>query len=176
MAILEHLGQRGASFLAAMQGATGLSTEVLVPALWDLAWAGRVTNDAFLPLRTLRARKRSRSGPARFAGGRWSLVEELRYREPSPTERSHGRSMCWFERYGVVSRVVPRAEGFEIATGILGGDPPRLASDAHLENAPLGLQLVEPSTGLLLATHSKLRHGQVTHPAEQIVHLSLIHI
>ncbi|TNE84643.1 MAG: DEAD/DEAH box helicase [Deltaproteobacteria bacterium] len=110
-AILDHLGTRGASFLTVLQGACGATTEELMPALWDLVWAGLVTNDGFLPLRSLRATRRSRSGPTRYAGGRWSLVAELVYREATPTEQAHARALTWLERYGVISRQVPRLEG-----------------------------------------------------------------
>ncbi|MCO4745031.1 MAG: DEAD/DEAH box helicase [Proteobacteria bacterium] len=113
VAILEHLEQRGASFLTVLQGATGATTEDLLPALWDLVWAGHVTNDGFLPLRSLKTSKRSRKGSTRFAGGRWSLVRELRYREVTPTEAAHARAMTWLERYGVVSRAVAALEGVE---------------------------------------------------------------
>lgn len=110
-AILAHLASRGASFLAGLQGAVGAKIETLMPALWDLVWAGLVTNDGFLPLRSLRATRRARGGGARFAGGRWSLVEELRFRAVSATETAHARSATWLERYGVVSREVPGLEG-----------------------------------------------------------------
>ena len=45
------------------------SAEELHEALWDLAWSGEVTNDAFAPLRAprLRAAQRSERGGRRFA-------------------------------------------------------------------------------------------------------------
>ena len=55
-------------------------------ALWDLVWAGEVTNDTFAPLRALRWKrpaKDSRPRPSRLtslgppeAAGRWSLVDD----------------------------------------------------------------------------------------------------
>ena len=58
----------------------------VLDALWDLVWAGEVTNDTFAPLRALRwrrpARSTARPRPGRLtalgppeAAGRWSLVE-----------------------------------------------------------------------------------------------------
>jgi len=115
-AILEHLGSRGASFLVALQTACGTPPlEDLVAALWDLVWAGWVTNDTFLPLRGLRARPKrlrgGRSDTARFAGGRWSVVAELLVPAPSDTQRLHARAAMLLERYGVVSREAAHAEG-----------------------------------------------------------------
>ena len=50
--IRAHLGERGASFFPALVAASGTSfvPEVL-EALWDLVWAGEVTNDTLAPLR-----------------------------------------------------------------------------------------------------------------------------
>jgi ATP-dependent Lhr-like helicase len=115
-AILDHLDSRGASFLVALQTACGTpSTEELVAALWDLVWAGWVTNDTFLPLRGLRSRPRrvraGRTDAARTAGGRWSLVAELLEPVPSDTQRLYARAAMLLERYGVVSREAAHAEG-----------------------------------------------------------------
>ena len=68
-AVLGHLGERGAAFwpdlLSAAHAATagdeaadlsGLSERMLA-ALWDLVWAGHLTNDTFAPLRALGPRK-----------------------------------------------------------------------------------------------------------------------
>ena len=61
-AIREHLARRGASFYRELFAAAGggADREVL-DALWDLVWAGEVTNDTFAPLRALRW-KRTGSG------------------------------------------------------------------------------------------------------------------
>ena len=83
----------GASFFRAIQGAAaraGAATERdVLDALWDLVWAGEVTNDTFAPLRALRWKRPAKSGGngARRprmgrltalgppeAAGRWSLV------------------------------------------------------------------------------------------------------
>ena len=70
---------------------TGLEAEVALPALWDLVWAGEVTNDAWTPLRagrryqsptaTQRGRprrfSRQRSAGITATQGRWSLTDKL---------------------------------------------------------------------------------------------------
>src|SRR6476660_3392770 len=48
--IREALG-RSAEFWYDLVTSTGLEAEVALPALWDLVWAGEVTNDAWTPLR-----------------------------------------------------------------------------------------------------------------------------
>ena len=80
-AVLGHLGERGAAFwpdlLSAAHAATardeaadlsGLSERVLA-ALWDLVWAGHLTNDTFAPLRALGPRK-GRAAKAKRPGRR----------------------------------------------------------------------------------------------------------
>ncbi len=121
-ALLEHLDQRGASFLVELQRvASGTPLSELVAAVWDLVWAGRVTNDTFLPLRTLgrpgrkssstRRGGRARRGQVPGAGGRWSLVEHLVQPPPTDTERAHAWAVTLLERHGVVSREAALNEG-----------------------------------------------------------------
>jgi ATP-dependent Lhr-like helicase len=137
-----HLGERGASFhrellgavfTAAQDGQHRRPTErEMLDALWDLVWAGEVTNDTFGPLRALRwprrggnrpaARARSRLGTRMGppeAAGRWSLVAEtLRTavalsagKEPSGTEQRAALAATLLERYGVVTRDAVVGEG-----------------------------------------------------------------
>ncbi|HEY5495189.1 MAG TPA: hypothetical protein VIK16_00890, partial [Candidatus Limnocylindrales bacterium] len=85
-AIRDLLTRRGASFYREVFGAArgGTDREVL-DALWDLVWAGEVTNDTFAPLRALRWKRPGgdrRPRPGRLAtlgppeaAGRWSRVE-----------------------------------------------------------------------------------------------------
>ncbi|MEA2494561.1 MAG: ATP-dependent helicase Lhr and Lhr-like helicase [Thermoleophilaceae bacterium] len=97
----------------------------LQEALWDLAWAGEVTNDAFAPLRAprlslVRAEK-ARTSRRRFGSrrsprtpqviGRWSLTEPLFANAPGPGERARALAELMLERYGVVTRETVRAEG-----------------------------------------------------------------
>ncbi len=110
-AILAHLEQRGASFFTELLAATRQPSEkTLFEALWDLVWAGLVTNDTFAPLRALGERssgsggRRGRAVRASASAGRWSLVAPLFATPVSPTERAHARARLLIERYGVVSR------------------------------------------------------------------------
>ena len=110
-AILATLRARGASFLTGLQVASGNPALAdLQIALWDLVWAGLITNDTFAPLRNLgRARKVGRRRPVSGAGGRWSLVEELGGAVTS-TERAHALAVSLLERHGVVCRETAHAE------------------------------------------------------------------
>ena len=84
-------------------------------ALWDLVWAGLVTNDTFSPLRSLWARKRRKVGASRIvAGGRWSAVSDLfppEAQRPTATERAHARAAMLLERYGVACSAAAKADG-----------------------------------------------------------------
>ena len=97
--------------------------EELHNALWDLTWAGAVTNDAFAPLRAprLRAvppserqgrrfgRRRSTAGAA--VQGRWSLTAPLLADAPGPGARLRAQAELMLERYGIVTRETVLAEG-----------------------------------------------------------------
>ena len=121
-AIREHLQRRGATFFGGLRAsiAGARNDDELLDALWDLVWAGEVTNDTFAPLRALLLpRSRSRTvrvgrpagtGPPR-AAGRWSLVADLVGEGRSPTERSHATALALLERHGVVTREAVLAEG-----------------------------------------------------------------
>jgi ATP-dependent Lhr-like helicase len=106
-----------------LQGPT--SDSEVIGALWDLVWAGLVTNDTLAPLRALvsggsaahkprRAAPRgryarmragrpdmpSRTGPP-TVGGRWSLAVVP---VTDPTRRAHARAEAFLERHGVLTR------------------------------------------------------------------------
>jgi len=96
--------------------------EELHAALWDLAWAGEVTNDAFAPLRAprLRAappadRRGRRFARRRAAGaaiqGRWSLTAPLFENAPAAGPRLRAQAELMLERYGIVTRETVLAEG-----------------------------------------------------------------
>ncbi|HEX2264662.1 MAG TPA: DEAD/DEAH box helicase, partial [Solirubrobacterales bacterium] len=92
-------------------------------ALWDLTWAGEVTNDAFAPLRAplLRAVPQSERPGRRFARrrsttgaavqGRWSLTAPLFANAPGPGARLRAQAELMLERYGIVTRETVLAEG-----------------------------------------------------------------
>ncbi len=143
-AIRDYLARHGASFFRVLAGALGgaspasvaggrsggRSERELLDALWDLVWAGEVTNDTFAPLRALRWKRPSsrrlpsagrlaRLGPPE-AAGRWSLVGSER---AGPTARPSGGSdrrataigHAWagalLDRYGVVGRATLVGDG-----------------------------------------------------------------
>ena len=87
--------------------------EALERVLLELMWEGRVTNDTSFPLRSLgktRSRRGRRPPNAKYAGGRWSLVEGLLDPSVSETERAHARVTMLLERYGLVSRAAAQFE------------------------------------------------------------------
>jgi ATP-dependent helicase Lhr and Lhr-like helicase len=129
--IRELFERRGALFFSDLALETGAFPRELLDALWDLVWAGEVTNDTLAPLRayvrgpaarTDRRQFRGRSFRSRRSGppgseGRWSLL-------PSPgagsllatdTERRAALTTSLLERYGVLTREAVHAE--EIAGG-----------------------------------------------------------
>ncbi|MBA9006953.1 ATP-dependent helicase [Thermomonospora cellulosilytica] len=141
-AVLETLSDGGALFfrnLSDRVNAAGLQVadQDLVAVLWDLVWAGRLTNDTLAPLRATlgsgrpahrpRTSRRgrpvlpSRTGPPTVAG-RWWLLPE---REPDTTRRSHALAEVLLERHGVVIRGAVAAErapgGFAAVYPVLRG-------------------------------------------------------
>ncbi len=111
---------RSAEFWYDLVAATELEPEVALPALWDLAWAGEVTNDAWTPLRAGRryqAPRPQRGRPRRFSRqrsggitatqGRWSLAERLFAGEPD----RRALAELLLERQGIVTRDGVRGEG-----------------------------------------------------------------
>jgi ATP-dependent Lhr-like helicase len=126
----EHLRTRGASFFPDLYAAAGGGDpDAVLDALWDLVWAGEVTNDTFLPVRSLGSARRQSVSRHRAlrprlprltsprAAGRWSLVNDLRGRV-SPTERLHALAGVLLQRHGVVTREAVLAEG--VAGGFAG--------------------------------------------------------
>ncbi len=116
-ALLTHLRARGASFYleleeAARRAALAVNAEAFRATLWDLVWAGLITNDTFAPLRSLAAGPRPATSrrAVRLAGGRWALVEQLCDPALAPTRRTLAQARRLLERYGVVSREAALAE------------------------------------------------------------------
>ena len=129
-AILEHLARAGASFSVDLQLVADVTGSELREALWDLVWAGLLTNDTFAALRALRGKsagrgRRGRRGrrPVLGSGGRWSLVDRLRFKHPTDTERAHALALGLLERWGLVSREAASTEsvpgGFSSIYGVL---------------------------------------------------------
>jgi ATP-dependent helicase Lhr and Lhr-like helicase len=120
-AILETLGSGGAAFFHDIYSAVGGGDpETVLDSLWDLVWAGRVTNDTFAPVRAFVSRRKGRGGGRRplssrfpaHAQGRWSLTEKLVDSPADDTERHAAWAELLLDRHGVVTRRTVLAEGF----------------------------------------------------------------
>ena len=148
-AILTALGSGGAFFFRQLSDALGSTDDAaLHAALWDLVWAGRLSNDTLAPLRALsssgsahrprrqapRGRVRGRglgatgraplprrSGPP-TAAGRWSVLPAP---EADVTRRAYATAEVLLDRYGVVTRGAVTAErlpgGFAAVYKVLSG-------------------------------------------------------
>ncbi|SDY46643.1 Lhr family ATP-dependent helicase [Herbiconiux ginsengi] len=127
-AVLAEANDPGAADATAgiRSGPVAVDDATIVSAIWDLVWAGYVTNDTVAPLRTLtgsgksshstkrptprtrmyrgrgfaRASMQTRVGPP-TAGGRWSLLPEP---NGDPTLRAHATAELLLDRYGIVTR------------------------------------------------------------------------
>ena len=116
-AVHDALASRGASFFRQIAEATGSTDDSeLLLSVWELVWAGLVTNDTLAPLRSLlgggrasaRPSRRRRRGPAfpsrlgpPAGAGRWSLVPE---RSTDNTRRAHALTEQLLERHGILTR------------------------------------------------------------------------
>ena len=117
----KELASRGASFFRDLYGATGGGDpQPLVDSLWDLVWAGEVTNDSLAPLRGFQMGRASRSVRRRpgivsnfppSSSGRWSLVSDLVSGEVDPTRRATAMADQLLERHGVLTREGVLSEG-----------------------------------------------------------------
>ncbi len=137
-ALHDHLQRHGASFWAdlvraAQEAGQPYDDPTVLAALWDLVWAGLVTNDSLAPLRAFvggTGRRptaprgspagRGRPRPGRLArlgppagAGRWSLTAPLLAPRPTPTELAHARALQLLERYGILTREAALGEGAE---------------------------------------------------------------
>jgi ATP-dependent Lhr-like helicase len=144
-AVLDALGGGQALFFRALSDRVGAGAAhadgpgafaddaALAAAVWDLVWAGWLTNDTLSPLRAAlsgtgahrarpaapRGRYRrpgrvalpTRTGPPTMAG-RWSRLPD---READPTRRTAAVAESLLERHGVVTR------GAVVAEGVTGG-------------------------------------------------------
>ena len=109
------LTERGAAFFYDLQRTVGAFPHDVLTALWELIWAGEVTNDTLQPLRSLARggepdRKRgvrvSRILPG--SEGRFAL---LRYQPVNETERRLALVERLLLRHGVLVREAIKAEG-----------------------------------------------------------------
>ena len=124
--VLDALAPGGAWFFRQLAEAVGSTDDrALSAALWELVWAGRISNDTLTPLRALtrggRATHRTKAAPARprmasttggrmrvtartgppETAGRWALLPTL---DTDPTRRAHATAERLLDRHGVVIR------------------------------------------------------------------------
>ena len=142
-AVLDAMAGGGAHFFSAVSAAVDGGESQIADAMWQLAWAGRITGDTLAPVRALlgggRTTHRSRTaGPrrsryGRSAGLRTGLARPssairpittptmvgrwwvLPQFELNPTQRSLATTDVLLDRYGIVTR------GSVVAEGISGG-------------------------------------------------------
>lgn len=134
--VLDALTLGGGFFLPRLSADLDLNSVEVSQILWDLVWAGLITNDSLTPLRALlgsvgsapssRSTKQPRAGRSRFGSlgrpltvatppnalhaGRWSALPE---RDSDPTRRLHAAATVLMDRYGVVTRNVATVEELE---------------------------------------------------------------
>jgi ATP-dependent Lhr-like helicase len=128
-AIRSALAQ-GALFWADLLAATELEPSVALTALWELVWAGEVTNDSWAPLRAARrheaprperrARRfsRSRATAPSPTQGRWALAATIFAGEPD----RRALAELLLERQGIVTRDGVRGEGIKGGYGAVYGE------------------------------------------------------
>ena len=121
-----------AEFWYPLVEAAGLEPELALPALWELVWAGEVTNDAWTPLRAgrryatpssrvLQGRRRfsrTRTTQITSTQGRWSLTDRL---FPGLPDR-RALAELLLERQGIVTRDGVRGEGIAGGYGAVYGE------------------------------------------------------
>ena len=126
-AALDALAPGGAWFFRQIADAVkSESDSALSAALWDLVWAGRISNDTLVPLRALtrsgtpshrsrrpppRPGRVSRTGPPETAG-RWAVLPTV---DADPTRRAHATAERLLDRHGVVTR------GAVVSERVVGG-------------------------------------------------------
>ena len=128
VSLRERLGRGACFFSDLLVEYQEVGADELREALWDLAWAGEATNDAFAPLRQRgaktpgaaargrrpssgRFRRRARGTPP--LQGRWSLAEDVFHvATPDLEARRRAWAELLLERHGVLTRELVRAEGY----------------------------------------------------------------
>jgi ATP-dependent Lhr-like helicase len=124
---------RSAEFWLDLLVAAELDAADALPVLWELVWAGEVTNDAWAPLRAKRRygvptaeRRPRRFSRTRGSGevataGRWSLTSRLFSHAAAPADRRPLAELL-LERQGIVTRDGVRAEGIAGGYGAVYGE------------------------------------------------------
>ena len=126
--VRQLFAERGALFFDDVVRSLGGFRNDLLDAIWQLVWAGELTNDTLAPLRSLhrgsgasRKKESSRRGRRSFRSrrasklpgseGRFSLLPVAQADNPSATERQAALAAQLIERYGVLTREMVAHEG-----------------------------------------------------------------
>jgi len=119
--VLDALRRSGALFFRDLQAELGGTERELLADVWELAWAGLVTNDSWQPLRgggrpravpqPLVRRRARPTAQLPAAQGRWSPVDRLLEPEPRPRDRARALAEALLDRHGVLTRPAALAEG-----------------------------------------------------------------
>ncbi len=124
----------GALFWEELLASAALDREEALPALWDLVWAGEVTNDSWQPLRAerrfetqpserrVRRFARSRAQAPTATQGRWSLTRALFGAAEAPAADRRALAELLLERQGIITRDGVRAEGIPGGYGAVYGE------------------------------------------------------
>ncbi len=177
-AVLEALAPGGAWFFRQLSDQVASTDDrALAGVLWNLVWAGRISNDTLTPLRALirggktahrtrqapartrttvsgRARMPSRGGPPETAG-RWAILPAL---DDDPTRRAHAVAERLLDRHGVVTR------GAVVSERVPGGF-------AAVYKVPLGVRGDRSLPARLLRRHPRgrpVRHVRLGRPSAHL--------
>ncbi len=160
-AVLERLAERGACFTFDLVGGVvgdgdWGETEVEA-AIWDLVWAGRITNDTFLPLASLGKRRRSAAGlasrglPRGWRRGPRAGTAQAGMRAGMPGARRGRAGMLAGGRWSLVGDLAPAAGrvtdtewSHAMATLLLDRHGVVAAETARSENVPGGFEALYP--------------------------------
>lgn len=166
--IRQHLTERGASFFADIYAAVGGGDpQAATDALWDLVWAGEITNDSLSALRSFVGRRGGNTRKAKVsfpphAAGRWSLLQ------PNPGSDT-ARAAAWatqlLDRHGLVTASVVNFEGFP---GGFSGLYPVLATMEEAGSVRRGY-FVEGQGGAQFANSGSVDLLRATDPNEVLV-------
>ncbi len=100
----------------------------ILKALWDLVWAGELSNTRLTPLLSLMSQRARRTRSGRYhqqrarsgrrlpeaipgAAGQWYLLTGPRFRAAPPAERDHALMRQMLDRWGIIGQRCLQAEG-----------------------------------------------------------------
>jgi ATP-dependent Lhr-like helicase len=122
--VREVLGRRGAVFFPDLVRELNVFPRDVFDALWQMTWAGEISNDTLEPLRArarldddtaqpLRPPRRGEPGRGSLPAteGRWSIRSTRLARAVGDAEKRAALARALLDRYGVVTREAAHAEG-----------------------------------------------------------------